>query len=44
MTKKENDFEGFDEKFRAIEHPVRVAILKLLCTCGRPKLTVKKHL
>ncbi len=27
--------------FKAIGHPVRVAILKLLCTCGCNRLTVK---
>jgi len=41
MTKEVQDFEGLAEKFRAIGHPVRVAILNLLCTCGCPRLTVK---
>jgi ArsR family transcriptional regulator len=41
MTSAVKDFEGLAEKFRAIGHPVRVAILNLLCTCDCPKLTVK---
>jgi len=41
VQKKDRDFEGLAEKFRAIGHPVRLNILNLLCTCDRPRLTVK---
>ncbi len=41
MSRKLQDFEELAEKFRAIGHPVRVAILNLLCTCDYPRLTVK---
>lgn len=41
MSKTIKDFEALSEKFRAIGHPVRVAILNLLSTCDCPKLTVK---
>jgi DNA-binding transcriptional ArsR family regulator len=34
-------FETLAEKFRVIGHPVRIAILDLLCNCGYSKLTVK---
>ena len=36
-----NDFERLAEKFRVIGHPSRVAILNLLCTCNKDRLTVK---
>lgn len=41
MTTKMQEYEGLAEKFKAIGHPVRVAILNLLCTCNCSKLTVK---
>ena len=41
ISKPVQDLEGLAEKFRAIGHPARVAILNLLCTCGCQKLTVK---
>lgn len=41
ISKPTQDLEGLAEKFRAIGHPSRVAILNLLCTCGCQKLTVK---
>lgn len=41
MSSAIKDFEGLAEKFRAIGHPARVAILNLLCTCREKKMTVK---
>ena len=41
ISRTVQDFERLAEKFRAIGHPARVAILNLLCTCGCQKLTVK---
>jgi ArsR family transcriptional regulator len=41
MAIVKKDFNGLSEKFRVIGHPVRVAILNLLCTCNCPRLTVK---
>ena len=34
-------YENLAEKFKSIGHPVRVAILDLLCNCGADRLTVK---
>ena len=36
-----HEFEDMAEKFKTIGHPVRVAILNLLCNCGCSRLTVK---
>lgn len=41
MSRKIKEFTGLAEKFRAIGHTARVAILNLLCTCGKKRLTVK---
>lgn len=41
MTNQLQKYEDLAEKFRAIGHPARVAILNLLCTCGCSKLAVK---
>lgn len=41
MTEELKEFEGLAEKLKAIGHPVRVAILNLICTCGCNRLTVK---
>jgi len=40
-VKETREFEILAEKFKAIGHPDRVAILNLLCTCNCSKLTVK---
>lgn len=41
MTIRIEKYEDLAEKYRAIGHPVRVAILNLLGTCGCSKLAVK---
>ncbi|MDH5379498.1 MAG: metalloregulator ArsR/SmtB family transcription factor [Cyclobacteriaceae bacterium] len=41
MSRKIQEFSGLAEKFRAIGHPARVAILNLLCTRSDKRLTVK---
>lgn len=41
MNKRIGKYEGLAEKFRAMGHPARVAILDLLCNCGCERLTVK---
>ena len=41
MNKQLQNSVDMAEKFRAIGHPVRVAILKVLCNCGCSKLKVK---
>lgn len=41
MSRNLQEFEGLAEIFKAIGHPVRVAILNLLCTCDCDRLTVK---
>jgi len=43
-VKETREFEILAEKFKAIGHPDRVAILNLLCTCNCSKLTVKSVL
>ena len=42
MQKLVNDFNELAEKFRAIGHPARLAIIDLLCHCGCRHLTVKE--
>ncbi len=39
MSKETQNYEGLAEVFKAIGHPIRIAILNLLCNCDR--LTVK---
>lgn len=34
-------YENLADKFKSIGHPIRVAILDLLCNCGAERLTVK---
>jgi len=41
MKRNFNAYENLAEKFKSIGHPVRVAILDLLCNCGAERLTVK---
>lgn len=41
MAMASQEFEDIAEKFRTIGHPVRIAILNLLCNCDHPRLTVK---
>lgn len=41
MTKKIEEFESLAEKFKAIGHPTRIAILNLLCTGGCSRMMVK---
>ncbi len=41
MKQNFKTYENLAEKFKSIGHPVRVAILDLLCNCGAERLTVK---
>jgi ArsR family transcriptional regulator, arsenate/arsenite/antimonite-responsive transcriptional repressor len=41
-VKEARELEELADKFKAIGHPERVAILNLLSTCNRTELTVKK--
>ena len=41
MKRNFKTYENLAEKFKSIGHPVRVAILDLLCNCGSDRLTVK---
>ena len=41
MNQQNIDFEHLAEKFKAIGHPVRVAIFQLLCNCPEGGMSVK---
>ena len=41
MKRDFKTYENLAEKFKSIVHPVRLAILDLLCNCGADRLTVK---
>ena len=41
MKQQTLDFEKLAEKFKAIGHPVRVAMFQLLCHCPEEGLSVK---
>jgi len=41
MKQQTLDFEKLAEKFKAIGHPVRVAMFQLLCNCSEEGMSVK---
>ncbi len=41
MTKQIQEYKGVAEKFKAIGHPVRIAIFSMLCKAECNRLTVK---